>query len=179
MLKDVMKMLQWASWFVTRRLLCWRGWVPNNIINNISNSKQQLHTGIQNLRRKLFSLKIKTTGQTLNNFTIIKSITIILVCLTAKEKMSLIFFTLTQTNYLSQKWQHFALSLLFSSLLTALFLGCLLSLRNSLLTAFLFFFLLCGTFFSSLALFFSLCVFFFLAHACLLYAKETSAALHS
>ena len=50
-----------------------------------------------------FFLKGKTTKQTLNQFTIIKSITIIFcVCLTAKEKISLVFFALTHANYLSQ-----------------------------------------------------------------------------
>jgi len=39
-----------------------------------------------------FSLKGKITGQILNNFTIIKSITISRVCLMAKEKFFLFFF---------------------------------------------------------------------------------------
>ena len=52
------------------------------------------------------------------------------------------FSLLSHTNYRSQKRQHFALSLLFSSPLTALFLGCLFSLSGSLLVFFLFF--LCG-----------------------------------
>ena len=37
--------------------------------------------------------------QTLNNFTIIKSITIILMCLTVKEKSLLFFFALTHTAF--------------------------------------------------------------------------------
>ena len=50
-----------------------------------------------------FSLKGKTTKQILNNFTIIKSITIILVYASQlkKKKPLLFFFAFTHTNYLS------------------------------------------------------------------------------
>ena len=51
-----------------------------------------------------FSLKGKTTKQTSNNFTIIKSITIILIYVSRLKKKNLLFFSaLTHTNYLSQK----------------------------------------------------------------------------
>ena len=71
-----------------------------------------------------FFLKGKTTGQTLNQFTIIKSIIIIFffwrnnynnscVCLTVKEKYLLFFFALTHINDLYQRRQHFTLSFLF------------------------------------------------------------------
>ena len=63
-----------------------------------------------------FFLKEKIMGQTLNNFTIIKLITIIYVYVSwLKKKISLVFYTLTHTNYLSQRQQHFALSSLYSS----------------------------------------------------------------
>ena len=84
----------------------------------------------------LFS-KEKTTWQILNNFIIIKSIKIIIVyvsglkknlsyfslfshtyflCLTVKKKNHLVFLcSHTHTNYLSEIWQHFAPSFLFSS----------------------------------------------------------------
>ena len=45
-----------------------------------------------------FSLKEKTTGQTLNNFTIIKSITIILVYFSRLQK-KLLFFLYSHTHY--------------------------------------------------------------------------------
>ena len=71
-----------------------------------------------------FSLKGKTMGQTLNNFTIVKLITIILVCVSQLKKISLIFLcSLTHTNYLSQRWQHFVLFFLFSSPCIVLSLG--------------------------------------------------------
>ena len=86
-----------------------------------------------------FSLNGKIMKQTPNQFTIIKSIIIIhkfmpnlrftkynnkssFVCLTVKENL-LVFFTLTHTNYLSQRRQHFYLSSLFSSPLTSLSLS--------------------------------------------------------
>ena len=50
-----------------------------------------------------FSLKGKTTKQISNNFTIIKSITIILIYVSRLKKNLLFFFALTHTNYLSQK----------------------------------------------------------------------------
>ena len=50
-----------------------------------------------------FSLKGKITRQTLNNFTIIKSITIVFVYVSRlKKKISHVFFALTHINYLSQ-----------------------------------------------------------------------------
>ena len=68
-----------------------------------------------------FSLKEKIMGQTLNRFTIIKSITIILMYV-PRLKKNLSYFSLlthththTHTNYLSQRQQHFTLSFLFSS----------------------------------------------------------------
>ena len=48
-----------------------------------------------------FSLKGKTTGQTSNNFTIIKSITIILVYVPRLKKNLFYFFTLSHTHQLS------------------------------------------------------------------------------
>ena len=90
-----------------------------------------------------FSLKGKITRQTLNNFTIIKSITIVLVHVSRlKKKISHVFFALTHANYLSQRRQHFALSFLFSSSRTALSWLSSLSLSGSLLAALSFF--LCG-----------------------------------
>ena len=81
-----------------------------------------------------FSLKGKTTGQTPNNITIIKSIGISLVYVSRlKKNLSLslsLFFALTHTNYLSQRWQHFAFSSIFSSPRTSLSLGYLLSLSG-------------------------------------------------
>ena len=51
-----------------------------------------------------FFLKGKTTGQISNNFTIIKSITIIFCeCLTTKEKSFLFFFALSHTLIISLK----------------------------------------------------------------------------
>ena len=70
-----------------------------------------------------FSWREKTTGQTPNNFIIIKSITIILVYVSGllkKKKSLLFFFTLTHTKYLSQKRQHFTLSSLAIFLKTAI-----------------------------------------------------------
>ena len=54
-----------------------------------------------------FSLKGKIIGQTPNNFTIIKLITIIFVYVSRLKKISLVFFALTHTNYLFQRQQHF------------------------------------------------------------------------
>ena len=62
-----------------------------------------------------FSLKEKIEGQTPNQFTIIKSITIILMYVSRLNKNLFFFFFLLHTNYLSQRWQHFTLSFLFSS----------------------------------------------------------------
>ena len=69
-----------------------------------------------------FFLKGKTTGQTPNNFTITKSIIIILVYV-SRLKKNLSYFSLlthTHTNYLSQRQQHFALPFLYSSPCTTL-----------------------------------------------------------
>ena len=81
-------------------------------------------------------------GQTPNNFTIIKSITIILVYVSRlKKNLSLFFFfcSLTHTNYLFQRQQHFALSSLATFLkattLYSLLLGYLLEGDNTLLSA--------------------------------------------
>ena len=58
--------------------------------------------------------KKKTMGQTSNNFTIIKPITIIFVYVSRLKKnlsyFSLLTHTHTHTNYLFQRQQHFALS---------------------------------------------------------------------
>ena len=67
-----------------------------------------------------FFLKGKTMRKTLNNFTSIKSITIILVYVSRLKKISLVFLTLTHTNYFSQMQQHFTLSFLFSFSCTTL-----------------------------------------------------------
>ena len=68
-----------------------------------------------------FSLKGKTRRQTPNNFTMIKSVTIILVYVSRlKKNLSYFLCSLTRTNYLFQMRQHFALSFLFSSPCTTL-----------------------------------------------------------
>ena len=93
-----------------------------------------------------FSLKGKTTGQTLNNFTIIKSITIIIVYVSRLNNKSLLFFfTLAHTNYFSQRQQHFVFSFLFSFPCTTLSWLSSFSLSGSHLAALSI--LLCGTFF--------------------------------
>ena len=159
-------------------------WVPNNIITNISKKKKKKTTTQEHIIyvENPFSLKGKMKGQTPNNFVIIKSITIILVYVSRLKKKSLLFSLLSHTLIIFLKGgntlfspfiffsTHNSLSWL-SSFSKQLTFGCSLSL-----------FLLCGIFFFFLhyaALFFNLCVFFFLAHACLLYTKETLAALHS
>ena len=74
------------------------------------------------LREKPFLLEGKTMRQTPNNFTIIKSITISLVYVSRLKKNLSFFVTLTHTNYLSQRQQHFTLfSLLHSFLLVVFF----------------------------------------------------------
>ena len=93
---------------------------------------------------KLFLLEGKTTGQTPNNFTIIKSITIILVYVSWLNKNFSCFSLLSHTNYLSQKRQHFALSFLFSSPRTALSWLSSFSLNSSLLATLSSFSFLCG-----------------------------------
>ena len=100
-----------------------------------------------------FSLKEKTTGQTSNNFTIIKSITIIIVYFSRlQEKTFLFFFTLTHTT---QRRQRFALSFLFFfSTHSSLSWLSSFSLSGSLLAALSF--LLCGFFF--------LCFLFYMRH---------------
>ena len=82
-----------------------------------------------------FSLKGNTTGQISNQFTIIKSITIIFVYI-SKLKKNLSYFSLLSHTLIFSQWQpHFALSFLFSSPHTTLSLGYLLSLSGSLLVA--------------------------------------------
>ena len=98
-------------------------------------------------------------GQIPNNFTIIKSITIILIYVSMpKKNLSYFFLTLIHTNYLSQKWQHFALVFIFFSTHSYLswlsYKSCLLSISGFLLEA-LFFLVrqscsLCGNPFSIL-----------------------------
>ena len=64
----------------------------------------------------LFSLKGKITGQTLNNFTIIKSITIIIMYVSRlKENFSCFSLLSYNTNYLFQRRQHFTLFFFFFS----------------------------------------------------------------
>ena len=87
-------------------------------------------------------------GQTLNRFTIIKSITIILMYVPQLKK-NLSYFSLlththththTHTNYLSQRQQHFTLSFLFSSAHTTFSWLSFLSLSGFLLAALSFLF---------------------------------------
>ena len=94
-----------------------------------------------------FSLKGKIIGQALNNFTIIKSIKIILVYVSQLKKISFIFLgfhTHTHTNYLFQRWRHFTLSFLFFSPRTALSQQSSFSLSGSLLAALSSFSFLCS-----------------------------------
>ena len=110
-------------------------WVPNiltilAIQNNNYTQEHKIYV------KNIFSLKGKTMGETHNQFTIIKSIIIILVYVSRlKKNLSYFFFAFTHTNYLSQRRQHFALFFLFSSPCTALSLSCLLSLSSFLLAA--------------------------------------------
>ena len=64
-----------------------------------------------------FSWREKTTGQTSNNFTIIKSITIILVFVPRLKKNLFYFFTLSHTHQLSLSNAATLYSLLFGYLL--------------------------------------------------------------
>ena len=83
-----------------------------------------------------FFLKGKTTGQIPNNFTIIKSITIIFVYISWLKKKSLLLSLLWHTLNIFLKCDNTLLShFYFSSPYTALSLGCLLSLSDFLLTA--------------------------------------------
>ena len=83
-----------------------------------------------------FSLKGKTTGQIPNNFTIIKSITIIFLYVSYLKKKSLLFSLLSHTLIIFLKCDNTLLShFYFSSPCTALSLGCLLFLSDFLLAA--------------------------------------------
>ena len=88
------------------------------------------------MRKTIFSLKRKTTGQTPNNFTIIKLITIILVYVSRLKKNLSSFPLLSHILIISLKDGNTLLSPpYFFSPRTALSLGCLLSLSSSLLAA--------------------------------------------
>ena len=70
-----------------------------------------------------FSLKGKTTGQTLNNFTIYQiNYNNSCICLTVKEKSLLFSFALTHTFFVSRRQQHFSpSSLIVSSMVVTLY----------------------------------------------------------
>ena len=87
-----------------------------------------------------FSLKEKIEGQTPNQFTIIKSITIILMYVSRLKKN--LFFFFSHTQIISLKGGNTLLSPFYFLLHAWLFLGCLLSLSGSLLDALSI--LLCG-----------------------------------
>ena len=90
-----------------------------------------------------FFLKGKTLRQTSNQFTIIKSITIIFVYVSRLKKNFTCFSLLSHTLIISIKGGNILLSpFYFSSPRTTLSLGCLLSLSGSLLAALSF--LLCS-----------------------------------
>ena len=124
-------------------------WVPNNIITNTSNPKEQSHTRTQNLREKHFLFEGKNHGTNSKWFHCYQiNYNNSCVCLMVKEKISLIFLY-SHTHKLS----------LSKAAILCFLLSIFFSTHNSLLAVF---FSLSSSLFTSLSSFSFLCGFLFL-----------------